>query len=119
MAGFQMSTEGERLTQFNLNGPAESGLADELAQHLEDHYRELLSGGADEQEAYRKTLSELDDMYPLRAGLEKKGRREALPAGDTGRRCSFHAGSGDWREHHRLHADQLFDSESAAGPESG
>ncbi len=78
----------ERLAQLNLNGAAESGLTDELAQHLQDQYSELRSGGASEEEAYRNTLSELDDLYPLRAALSGNPRvwyREPLPAGHTAR----------------------------------
>ncbi len=75
----------ERLAQLNLNGTAESDLTDELAQHLHDLYCEISSGGASEEDAYRKTLAELNDMYPLRAALEKSQRflhQEGSPAGD-------------------------------------
>ena len=44
----------ERLAPLRLKPTAESDLAEELAQHLEDRYRELRSGGASEEEAYRK-----------------------------------------------------------------
>ena len=135
----------ERIAPLRLTATAESDLAEELAQHLEDRYRELRSGGASEEEAYRKAISELDDMYPLRAGLERNQRMpkyDAVPAGDGSRRqfhgrslarsslCRPHhaekppvrsvrgsdAGLGDWREHHRFHRDQHADLESAAGP---
>jgi predicted permease len=78
----------ERLTPLNLNATAESDLAEELAQHLEDHYGELRSGGASEEEAYQQALSELDDMYPLRARSERSQRMpkyDAVPAGDVWR----------------------------------
>jgi predicted ATPase len=55
-----------RLTQLRLTASAESDLADELAQHLEDRYRELRSGGASEEEAHQRTIAELEDMYPIR-----------------------------------------------------
>src|SRR5258707_10761340 len=77
----------ERLTSLRLKANAESDLTEELAQHLEDHYRELHSGGASREEAYQKTISELDDMYPLRAELERSQRMpkyDAVPAGDAG-----------------------------------
>ena len=61
----------ERLAPLRMKATAESALAEELAQHLEDHYRELRSGGASEEEAYQDAISELDDMYPLQAGLER------------------------------------------------
>ena len=60
----------ERLTSLSLTGTAESDLTEELSQHLEDRYRELRSGGASDEDAYRQTISELDDMYPLRAAFE-------------------------------------------------
>ncbi len=77
-----------RLAPLGLTPAAESELADELAQHLEDQHRDLLSGGASAEEAYRKTISELDDTYPLRAGVDSAQRmpkHEAVPAGDARR----------------------------------
>lgn len=75
-----------RLTPLRLTATAESDLTDELAQHLEDHFRELQSGGASEEEAYRKTISELDDIHPLRAGQDRSQRMakyDGVPAGDA------------------------------------
>ena len=62
----------DRVIPMHLEGPAESDLADELAQHLEDRYRDLRSSGASEEEAYRKSISELDDMHPLQVELGSK-----------------------------------------------
>jgi macrolide transport system ATP-binding/permease protein len=76
----------ERLRPLRLRAPAELDLTVEIAQHLEDHYCELLSGGTAEEEAYQRTLSELDDIHPLRAGIERSERmakHDAVPAGDT------------------------------------
>jgi predicted permease len=64
----------------------ESDLAEEVAQHLEDRFRELRSGGASEEDAYRQAMHELDDLYPLRASLETSQRmpkREAARAGEA------------------------------------
>src|SRR5258708_1112010 len=75
----------ERLAPLRMKATAESALAEELAQHLEDHYRELVNGGASEEEAYQDAVSELDDMYPLQAELERSQRMskyDAVPAGD-------------------------------------
>src|SRR3984885_12645122 len=72
----------ERLLPLNLNAAAESGLTEEIAQHLEDRYLELQSGGASEDDAYRRALSELDDMYPMRIGLAKNqqmAKHEPVP----------------------------------------
>lgn len=50
---------------------AEASLVDELAQHLEDRFRELTSAGASEQEAYEQTIAELTDLAPLDARMPK------------------------------------------------
>ncbi|HWC97819.1 MAG TPA: ABC transporter permease [Candidatus Sulfopaludibacter sp.] len=74
----------ERLQPLRLNTAAEADLTDELAQHLEDQYREALSGGATDQDAYRKALEELDDLHPLRKQERRHvQRRDAVPAGDN------------------------------------
>ncbi len=75
----------ERLAALRMEATSESDLTDEIAQHLEDRYRELRSGGATQQDAYRQTTSELDDIYPLRAELERSHRmpkHEPVRAGD-------------------------------------
>lgn len=76
----------ERIASLRLKGTAEADLAEELAQHLEDRYQELRSGGATEEEAYRKCVSELDELHPLRTELERSEqmpRYDAVPAGDV------------------------------------
>jgi predicted permease len=70
----------ERLSALRMTAAAESELGDEIAAHLEDRCRELRSGGAGEDEAFRRTVSELDDLYPLRASL---ARNERLPVHET------------------------------------
>src|SRR3974377_2033753 len=75
----------ERLPSLRLQAPAELDLTAELAEHLEDYYRELCSGGASEEEANQRTLSELDDAYLLRAETERSDRmakHDAVPTGD-------------------------------------
>src|SRR5438128_5518893 len=81
----------KRIASLRLDAPGEANLAEELAQHLEDHYRELLSGGATEEEAYQTTIAELNDIYPLGAALDKSQRmatHDAALAGD-GKRGNF------------------------------
>jgi len=76
----------ERLAPLRMEATAEADLIEELAQHLEDYYRELRSGGASEEEAYRHAMSELDDTYPLSASLQRNQRlstHDAIPAGDA------------------------------------
>lgn len=70
----------ERIGPLRLEGTAESELTEEFAQHLEDRYRELRSGGSSEDEAYWTTISELDDTHPIRAELE---RSQYMQAADT------------------------------------
>ena len=48
-----------RLAGLHLAPTREAAIVEELAQYLEDCYRELLAGGATETEAYRQTLTEL------------------------------------------------------------
>jgi hypothetical protein len=75
----------ERISSLRLDGAAESELAEELSQHLEDRYRELRAGGASEGAAFQQTLSELDDVYRLEAQVERNQRipiRDTVPVGD-------------------------------------
>ena len=69
----------DRIAPLRLEATAESDLVEEFAQHLEDRYRELRSGGASDEEAYRNAISELDDTYPLRA---ESGRTQRMPKYD-------------------------------------
>jgi predicted permease len=76
----------DHIRLLGLEGSAESDVTDELAQHLEDRYNELLNGGTNEREAYRKTISELGDLQPLNARMERMprlGKLDAVPAGDS------------------------------------
>src|SRR6185436_3732922 len=75
-----------RLTELRLNTSAESELTEELAQHLEDLHRDLQSGGASDEAAYRETVSELDDICALRTGIDRNqlmAKHEAVPVGDA------------------------------------
>ena len=76
----------DRIARLGLEAGAESDIAEELAQHLEDRYREYQSGGANDEQAYRRALSELDDVYPLRRRSKRTHREpkyETVPAGDA------------------------------------
>lgn len=81
----------ERLHDLHLQGTAEADLIEEIGEHLRDQYQELLSGGATEEEAYQRTISDLDDVYLLRAGSRRTPqmvRYEPVPRGDA-RRSNF------------------------------
>jgi predicted permease len=74
------------LTELRLTASAESELTEEVAQHLEDLHRDLRSGGAGAEEAYKETVSELDDICALQTGLDRSQRmakHEAVPVGDA------------------------------------
>ena len=75
-----------RLADLRLTASAESELTEELAQHLEDLHGDLQSGGATDEDAYRETLSELDDICALRSGIERNqlmAKHDAVPVGDA------------------------------------
>src|SRR5882672_6344081 len=63
-----------RLAPLNLAPTRESEIVEELAQHLEDRYVELLSGGATWEESYRATLAELSDNELLTQELRRVER---------------------------------------------
>lgn len=76
----------ERVSQLHLEPASESDLVEEFAEHLEDCHRELLVGGATEEEAYQAALSELDETYPLTERSRRTAhakRAAAVPPGDT------------------------------------
>ncbi|HEV2492031.1 MAG TPA: ABC transporter permease [Terriglobia bacterium] len=64
-----------RLADVTLAPPREAEIVEELAQHLEDRYQELLVGGATEARAYNATLAEMQDHELLVREL----RRTATP----------------------------------------
>jgi putative ABC transport system permease protein len=58
-----------RLADLNLAPAREAEIVEELSQHLEDHYAEMLANGATEVEAERRTLEELCEGAALRREL--------------------------------------------------
>jgi len=76
----------ERIAPLHLEPTGEAHLAEELAQHLEDCYREARSAGANDEEAYANVVAELDDLYPLREEIKLQGpatRYQAIPGRET------------------------------------
>lgn len=70
-----------------MTAPAETELAEEISQHLEDRYRELRAGTSDE-DACRRVMAELDDIERLRAGIarhQRAPRFDVVPSGDARR----------------------------------
>ena len=74
----------KRLSSLNLDPAREQEIVDELAQHLEDRYEELIVGGAADHEAFSAAISELSDSELLRRELklvESKISREPVVLG--------------------------------------
>src|SRR5262245_993543 len=77
----------QRLAGLHLAPTREAAIVEELAAHLEDCYTELLSSGAAEAEAERRTMAELSiDLYvPAYAARRAGVRSPARPARDANR----------------------------------
>src|ERR1700733_5828235 len=77
-----------RLSPLKLAPTREAEIADELSQHLEDRYQELLARGQSEDAASRTALDELKEEEVLARSLkrvEKNSYREPIaPGKDTG-----------------------------------
>ena len=72
----------ERLAPLRLTPATEDSLAEELAQHLDDSYRDLLAGGANMQEAFRGALAEFGSLDALRStALARMPRHDVPPPG--------------------------------------
>src|SRR6185503_10095815 len=52
----------KRLSSLRLSPTREAEIVDELSQHLDDRYRELMAGGASPDEARRLTLADFRDL---------------------------------------------------------
>ncbi|MGH9454981.1 MAG: permease prefix domain 1-containing protein, partial [Terriglobia bacterium] len=61
----------QRLSGLNLDPAREAEIAEELAQHMEDRYQELLASGIPEEEARRSALEELNDTGLLAQELRR------------------------------------------------
>lgn len=64
-----------RLANQQIEPGREASIIEELSQHLEDRYQELLCGGSSEAEARQKALEELDGSEALIAALPRAERR--------------------------------------------
>lgn len=54
-----------RLSSLRLSPTREADIVQELSQHLDDRWRELIAGGASPDEATRLTLAEFRDRHVL------------------------------------------------------
>ena len=64
-----------RLSSLQLSPTREAEIVDELSQHLDDRYRELIAGGASPDEARRLTLAEFRSGNLLAQQWRRCGRR--------------------------------------------
>jgi hypothetical protein len=64
-----------RLADLKLAPTREAAIIEELAQHLDDYYAELLAGGATQAEAERRTLAELSKNKLLERELRRLERQ--------------------------------------------
>jgi putative ABC transport system permease protein len=63
-----------RLAALNFAPTREAEIADELSQHLEDRYQELLASGQSEDVAFHTALDELEGEDLLARGLKSLER---------------------------------------------
>ena len=80
-----------RLAKLQLAPARESEIVEELAQHLEDRYQELLAGGTSDTDAEQLTLADLSENELLACELQKVERKtppEPIVAG-TNRRINI------------------------------
>jgi predicted permease len=66
-----------RLQGLQLTPTREAAIVEELAQHLEDYYEDLLAGGATPPEAERRTLAELSGSEIFERELRRVERQVA------------------------------------------
>jgi putative ABC transport system permease protein len=66
----------KQLAGLNLPPAREAEIVEEVAQHLDDRYHELLAGGATEAEARRAALDEISAEKLLARSLERVERQE-------------------------------------------
>ena len=67
----------ERLAELHMEGGSEAEIFDELAQHLEDRYAELLASGISAEQAQQAAMEPLRDGASVAAALQKARRKSA------------------------------------------
>ena len=76
-----------RIASLKLSAPREAEIAEEVAQHLEDRYQELLTSGESQAMAHRKVIDELKGEDLLARELrpvERSLHREPITPGSSG-----------------------------------
>ena len=79
-----------RIARLRLSPARESEIVEELAQHLDDRYQELLAGGASDTDAERLILAELteNELFGELQRVERKTSSEPIVTG-TNRRINM------------------------------
>lgn len=67
----------ERLAGQRIDPARSAAIIEELSQHLQDRFQELISAGGAESEARRRVLEELDSSEQFAAGLPSSLRRSS------------------------------------------
>ena len=67
----------QRLSGLNLEPTREADIVEEISQHLEDRYAELLGSGDTPEEAFRTALADLSDSRMLSRELRRVEQRVA------------------------------------------
>jgi len=84
-----------RLSSVELDSTREIEIIEELSQHLDDRYQELIEGGATDRDARTAVLSELDfDSLPKKARLVDAHKTRRGSGGTVGNRNGFFASLG-------------------------
>jgi predicted permease len=86
-----------RLASLRLSPARENEIIDELAQHLDDRWRELTAGGASEDEAVRVALAQFRDDDTLARNLAPL-RQARVPPAETPGVPTGHWMSDLWRD---------------------
>ena len=86
-----------RLAALKLEPTREAEIIEELAQHLNDHYAELLAGGAGREDAARAALTELSDNEWLACEL-RRVERQAKPEPILGTNRRSHMLGALWQD---------------------
>jgi predicted permease len=84
----------QQLAGLNLPATREAEIVEEVSQHIDERYRELVTGGATEEESRRTALAEISEDMLLAKGLERVEHEETQQpiVQGTGRKTSILAG---------------------------
>ncbi len=80
----------KRLAALRIRPAASPEVVQELVEHLEDRYAELLAGGMEESAARQAVLAELDDLEHLRVCLPPLKRERTAGDPVSGQPASGH-----------------------------